>query len=424
QFGFDEDVDGGADALLGALGHQFLGELVELLDSFGDGLLGEFAVESGRFGAVLVGVAEDADGVEAGLLQEGHEFGEVLVGLAGEADDEVGADARFGGAGADGLHQFQEAFAVAEAAHAAQQGAAGVLEGQVEVGHDAGGAGEDVDESGADLGRLQVADADAFDAGDFGEAGQELLQGAQVAEVLAVGGGVLADQEQFADALAGEAFGFAEDVVGVAGEVGAAEGGDGAEGAAAVAAGGDLEVGDGAAVEPQAGGGGPGGGGDSLGPRGGVGAGGLVHAGVGPGRGRALGGAGQDAGAPVGGGVGDEGASGEDVVEALADPGVVVEADDLCLGHGFGQFRPVPFGHAAGGDDLGAVLGRVQQCLDGVLFGGFDEAAGVDDDDVGFFSVVTLDEGPAVGGEPPGEFFGVGLVARAPEGDERDSTAR
>ena len=76
-------------------------------------------------------------------------------------------------------HQLQEAFAVAEAAHAAQQGAAGVLEGHVEVGHDAGGAGEDVDESGADLGGLQVADTDPFDPGDRGERGAGASPGAR-----------------------------------------------------------------------------------------------------------------------------------------------------------------------------------------------------------------------------------------------------
>ena len=103
---------------------------------------------------------------------------------------------------------------------------------------------------------------------------------------------------------------------------------------------------------------------------------------------------------------------------------IVVEADDLGFRHGLGQFRPVPFREAARSDHSGAALGRVQQGLDGVLFGGFDEAARVDDDDVGFLSVVCVDEGPAVGGEPSGELFGVDLVTRTPEGDQRDSTAR
>src|SRR5690606_29719896 len=86
--------------------------------------------------------------------------------------------------------------------------------------------------------------------------------------VLAVGGGVFADQEEFADALSSEPFGFAEDVLRLAGEVGAPEGGDGAERAAAVAPRGDFEVGDGTAGEPQARNRGPGSGGDPVRQRG------------------------------------------------------------------------------------------------------------------------------------------------------------
>src|SRR5690606_41254899 len=125
-----------------------------------------------------------------------------------------------------------------------------VLYGQIDLGPHAGGAGEGVDESGADCRGLQVADTDPFDPGDCGEPGQELLQCPHITQVLAVGGGVFADQEEFADALSSEPFGFAEDVLRLAGEVGAPEGGDGAERAAAVAPRGDVEVGDGTAGEP------------------------------------------------------------------------------------------------------------------------------------------------------------------------------
>ena len=54
--------------------------------------------------------------------------------------------------------------------------------------------------AGPHLGRLQVGHPDPLDAVDGGQLGQQLLQQPQVAEVLAVGRGVLADQHQLLDA--------------------------------------------------------------------------------------------------------------------------------------------------------------------------------------------------------------------------------
>ena len=62
----------------------------------------------------------------------------------------------------------------------------------------------DLDQPGPQLGRLEVGDPDAGDALDRGELRQQLLQRAQVAQVLAVGGGVLADQHQLGDARGGQ----------------------------------------------------------------------------------------------------------------------------------------------------------------------------------------------------------------------------
>ena len=154
--------------------------------------------------------------------------------------------------GADGRQQLQERLGTAEAPHPAQQAGGRVLEGEVEVGHDALGRGHHVDQRRAHLGRLQVADPQPVHTVDRGQLRQQRLQQLQVAEVLAVGGGVLRDQDQLAHALAGQPAGLVEDVVRAAGQVGAAEGRDGAERAAAVAAGGQLQRGRGAVVEPAA----------------------------------------------------------------------------------------------------------------------------------------------------------------------------
>ena len=80
--------------------------------------------------------------------------------------------------------------------------------------------------------------------GDRGQLRQQRLQQPQVAEVLAVRGGVLADQHQLADALRGQPGGLGQQLVGRPGDERAAEGRDRAERAAPVAAGGDLERGD------------------------------------------------------------------------------------------------------------------------------------------------------------------------------------
>jgi hypothetical protein len=66
-------------------------------------------------------------------------------------------------------------------------------------------------------------------------------------------------------------------------------------------------------------------------------------------------------------------------------------------------------------------LGGIEERLDGLLLGGVDEPAGVDDDDVG-----TAGLGLVVPGRPqaPGERVGVGLVLGAAEGLDEEPGAR
>ena len=109
-------------------------------------------------------------------------------------------------------------------------------------------------------------------------------------------------------------------------------------------------------------------------------------------------------------------ASGHDVVESVGDVGVVVEAQDLRLWQGLGEFGTVALGHAPGGDDLATVLCGLQEGGDGILFGCVDESAGVDHGHV--CRCVAVDEFPAVRGQAPGQFFGIDLVTRATQSDE------
>ncbi len=127
-----------------------------------------------------------------------------------------------------------------------------MLEGQVEVRHHLAGGRHRVDQAGPQLGRLQVGDADPVEAVDRGQLGQQRLEQPQVAEVLAVRGGVLADQDHLAHPLLGQPARLGQDVGRAAGEERAAEGGDRAEGAAPVAARGQLQRGGRAVVQPAA----------------------------------------------------------------------------------------------------------------------------------------------------------------------------
>ena len=114
--------------------------------------------------------------------------------------------------------------------------------------------------------------------------------------------------------------------------------------------------------------------------------------------------------------------------QAGGDVGVVVEAEHrVGLGQRRGELLAVPLGEAADRDHgLGAPgaleVGGLQDGVDRVLLGRLDEAAGVDDGDVGVARV--LDERPAVGGQPAGQLLGVDLVARAAERHQRDAAPR
>jgi hypothetical protein len=145
-----------ADAAGRAVLGDVLGETGDALDPGGDldgiDLVGQ--VESLR--AVLVGVAEHADGVELGLGEERLELGEVLLGLAREADDDVGADAGVRVERPDLAAQREERLPGPEAPHAPQHRRARVLEGQVEVRRDPPGLRDRAQQRGPHLRRLQV----------------------------------------------------------------------------------------------------------------------------------------------------------------------------------------------------------------------------------------------------------------------------
>jgi hypothetical protein len=144
----------------------------------------------------------------------------------------------------------EDALLVGGAAHRLEDGGAGVLEGDVEVGEDAAlrHEGDDLVDVGVGV---DVVEADpgaegAQLAAEVEEAGADLAAvpvAGGVAEVDAVGAGVLGDDQELLGAGGDQGLGLAEHVGGGAGGQVAADLGDDAEGAAVVAAFGNLQVG-------------------------------------------------------------------------------------------------------------------------------------------------------------------------------------
>ena len=244
-------------------------------------------------------------------------------------------------------------------------------------------------------------------------------------EVLAVGRGVLADQEELLDALRGQPLALLQDVAGAAADEGAAEARDRAEGAPPVAAARQLERRHRPGVEATAYGAGSRRGcpGTDVAHVGDVG---LV-AGDGDRRGVAVDRGDREQAPAVGRRVRVVGLPRDDRAQLGRDVGVVVEAEHCVrLGQRLGEVLAVALGQAADGDDrLGPApvpggrlqVGRLEQGVDGVLLGRLDEAAGVDHDGVGVLGVLDQDE-PA-GLEAPGELLGVDLVAGTAQGHDR-----
>ncbi len=280
--------------------------------------------------------------------------------------------------------------------------------------------------------------------------------GSAQAEVFAVTGGVLADEGDLPDAAGDEGFGFGDDGLEAAGAELAAELGDDAEAAGMVAALGDLDVGRGArrgqdarcgvrveVLRQGCGSAIPRGAGEASlllaqvafragGKlrrvfRGAVGEAVLMHRGVMAIDGRIGGGcaAGQDGEGGVG--VRGEGGSGE--AGGFEDGFEFSGADDgVHLRNVFADLIAVPLHQAAGDDEacglaalFALVLDHLEDGVDGLLLGGVDEAAGVDDDDVGVFGVGGEFAAGAV--EQAHHDFGVDEVFGAAERDEADAWA-
>ena len=193
--------------------------------------------------------AEGANAVELRLGKPVEEVLEILLGLARESDHERRADRDVGNLGAPLGQPLEHLGLVGRALHRAQYLRAGMLERNVEVrqhqplGHqrdDAVDVGVRVNVMKSHP-RAQLAEF-AGEVGHVGAHGFALPRPAGVLEVKAVGAGVLADHQQLLRSAGDQFLGLAQDRVRAAADEVAADRRDDAERAAMVAALGDFHI--------------------------------------------------------------------------------------------------------------------------------------------------------------------------------------
>ena len=190
-----------------------------------------------------MGVAEDAEPIEFGLLDEVFEDGDVVRGFAGETDDEGGAEGNAGDGFANLLQGLEEDVRTGAALHGFEHRGRGVLEGDVEIFADVVVLCDGFEELVGDAVGIGVEEAEPAEVGDSGELVEERGQAVFEAEVLAVAGGVLTDEGDLLDAAGDEGLSFCDYGFEAAGTELSAEVGDDAEGAGVVASLGDFDVG-------------------------------------------------------------------------------------------------------------------------------------------------------------------------------------
>src|SRR5881628_883379 len=218
--------------------------VLEVLDNrraLGRHLGGNLVGEPGRRRSVLGRVCEDAEPVEAHLVEELEEILKRRLRFAREADQHRRADGeprdRLAKRGDDLLH----APGGDGPAHGAQDAVVPVLHGQVEVGDDPR-ALPLRDEPVADVRGVEVHRTDPGHT-RLAERQEQVADVPAAGQIATVGQRVLRDQNRFLDAARGERFDLADDVRERTAPVTAAELRDRAEGAAHVAPLGDLHVG-------------------------------------------------------------------------------------------------------------------------------------------------------------------------------------
>ena len=205
-------------------------------------LLVDLVGQLGRRGVLLLRVGEAAEALKLHLLDELGKLGEVRFGLAREAGDQRRAQRDARDLLPDLPHQRREARTVAAAVHRLQNPARRVLQRQVDVFDDLFLFGDRVEQLVGDRVRVAVQHADPVQLLDSAQAAQQLCERIFAVQVEPVARRILRDEDQLLRAVFNERARLLLDALHRAAAVAAADQRDRAVGAAVVAALGDLEV--------------------------------------------------------------------------------------------------------------------------------------------------------------------------------------
>ena len=198
---------------LGALARAALDDLDEALHALDLLLVGDAVLQRRRLGAAAGGEDEGEGAVVADLLGHLERLAEVGLRLAREADDDVRGERHVRDVLADQRDAVEVALARVGAPHGLEDAARAGLQRQVDVLADRRELGVGADHVLAHVLRVRAGVADARDAVDRVDRGEQVGERRPLrAQVAPVGVHVLAQQRDLAHAVGGEALGLAHEL--------------------------------------------------------------------------------------------------------------------------------------------------------------------------------------------------------------------
>ena len=230
-----------------------LGQVHGLLGALELDLFVDLTLHLSGQAALLLRVGKDARVVKADGIHKVDKVAELVVGLGREADHGRGTNHDAGDALAKVAEQVLELLAGTRTAHSLEDARVAVLHGDIDIGQNLGRIANRIDKLvGHALGlQIEHADPDVVRAHGLGDGTQQLRQIARralgdilVSKVGAPNTRVLADQHDLAHTAGNQVTHLGDDALGIARMIATANIGDHAEAAEAVAAIGNLDVGD------------------------------------------------------------------------------------------------------------------------------------------------------------------------------------
>ena len=162
-------------------------------------LLGNIVVQVAGGGVLLMAIDEGTHVIETGLADERQHLEEIVLGLAGEPDDHGGANGNAGDEPADALQQAKMAVGRTAAAHAGQDAAGSMLQGDIDIGGDVGPLAHEAQKVVLDLVGVNIEEAHPFQRLDVGQCGQQLARAVSQAEIGSVVKGRTVTAESIAE---------------------------------------------------------------------------------------------------------------------------------------------------------------------------------------------------------------------------------